>query len=266
MKVNALNTSTVVLLALLLIAEARAQDAAGVAEAEAQPGITPTTQPTAASPQRQPTGPAAASLLPPVANNELMRGPRRGPKPPPRMSDGTLNRGAGGDPLVAIAPEHGGSTSRAHPTLYFHLSKPVTGEVVATLTKGQEPEPVKEWNLSNLDAGIHALEMKDTDPALEVDAKYSWVVMVRKYRGASKNPSAQTALTRVNSAPEVAGASPADRVAHLADAGLWYDAVVELLKDPSAHPGAEHASPYRELFRQALGLQRSRQTPTTSVR
>ena len=33
MKVNALSGSTVVLLALLLIAEARAQDAAGVAEA-----------------------------------------------------------------------------------------------------------------------------------------------------------------------------------------------------------------------------------------
>jgi hypothetical protein len=260
MKVNAIKASAVVLLTLLLIAQAPAQEAVG------QPREIPTTQPAAEPLPRQPV-PVAMRNLPPIAIDTLMPPKRPSRKVAKPLSDQTLSRGGQGHQLQAIAPKNGGLTSSARPTLYFHLSEPVLGEVVATLTKGQEPEPVKEWKLSDLAAGIHALEMTDTDPALEIDAKYTWVVQVRKYDSASKNPSVQTNVVRIERTPQVVGLSPADRVTLLANEGLYYDAVDELLKDPSAQPGAERASNYRGEFRQALELQRtSRHAPTTSLR
>lgn len=258
-----------VLMTMLFITPLHAQDPAAAEQdaarqADGAQTATPTTQP---SPQAQ--APRRVEPFSPIQTPPLIPHKRPGVARDLKGFGGAggLSRGNGGSQTQAIAPELGGATARPRPTLYFHLSEPVSGEVIATLTKGQEPEPVKEWKLSNLSAGIHALSFNDSDPVLEVGVKYSWVVQVRQHNNASKNPSDHAELVRVaGAAPPVAELTPADRVAQLADAGLYFDALDELLKDPSSHAGAELASRYRDQLRQALELQRSRPGPTTSLR
>jgi hypothetical protein len=153
-----------------------------------------------------------------------------------------------------LAPADGGATAQERPVLYFHISQPSTYEVRATLTKGQAEMPLKQWSFPKLHAGVHALTLDDSDPPLEAGVKYWWVVEVRQYSSASRNPSVRSSIVRMAITGSAPATHPADRVAQLAGAGLYYDALQELFNDPAAQAGMEGASKYRNDLRRALEL------------
>jgi len=172
----------------------------------------------------------------------------------------TLTRGGLDRTSVEILKPSDASsaTSNGRPLLYFYLSQPTTREIKATLSNGDTT--LKMWTLpEGAVAGIHMLTLAPTDSELKVANDYVWSVQVMEFpgAGAAKNPFDDCELRRVaaENAPQVAGLPPAERLMRLAGAGLFQDALQELLSEQAAaDEGLDRVSQFKSELQTAAKL------------
>jgi len=168
----------------------------------------------------------------PPAGGGIYKPPLRGA---PGGRIGGASRGAKSASLPTIelvAPlGHTGETASATPVLYFLVSQPVTLPTQFTISAPLRPTPVLEATIPAPPArGLYALRLADYHVRLEPGIIYSWSVSaIVDPRAWSRNVVASATILRVPPDARVDAAldaaTPGRRVALLAGAGLWYDAV-----------------------------------------
>jgi hypothetical protein len=133
--------------------------------------------------------------------------------------------------IELIAPlDHTGDTASATPVLYFYVSQPVALPTQFTISQPLVAKPVLEVTFASPPArGLYALRLADYHVQLEPGIAYTWSVSaIVDPKTWSRNVVASATIERVTPEASLASAltaSPARRVALLAGAGLWYDAV-----------------------------------------
>lgn len=142
------------------------------------------------------------------------------------------NRGRGRNGLLLslLVPSELGQTSQARPSFWFHLSRPTTLPIIATITQGHDPMPLKTWRIPGGAMGFHELSMMADESALKVGPKYELVVAVcEDPQHRSKDIIAMGYLHRVNVnerwAMETDAADIETKVKRCIRAKLFYDAI-----------------------------------------
>lgn len=171
--------------------------------------------------------------------------PPVGEAPARRLAGGSRNCGWLKTHLVLLAPSgHVGRTVSERPVLYWYLSEATSKPIEIALTPfdpaapSKKSAPVVDVVLKGPHAaGIHRFDvaaLKDAPAAkLEAGRQYDWVIeVIAQEANASANPVAATRLECVavpeGLAEKLTKATPLQRAAALAKAGLWYDAVAAL--------------------------------------
>jgi hypothetical protein len=186
--------------------------------------------------------PAVAQTSSPPANPPVAAPDNGGGavyKPPLRGAPGGrvggASRGAatGSLPTIElIAPaDHTGETASAAPTLYFFVSQPVSLPMQFTISAPLQAKPLLETTLTSPAArGLYALRLGDYHVQLSPGVIYTWsVAAIVDPQNWSRNVVASATIQRMTPDGSLDGAvlaaTPLRRVALLAGAGLWYDAV-----------------------------------------
>jgi hypothetical protein len=131
-----------------------------------------------------------------------------------------------------IAPDgHSGLTTSAAPSLYFYVSRRVTYPTRLTISAPGQPAPIVETNIpSPQAAGIYGIRLGDYRVRLDPGVVYTCSLSIILNPSApSRDIVASASLLRILPDPNLdaalRAAPSARRVALLADAGLWYDAI-----------------------------------------
>jgi hypothetical protein len=143
-------------------------------------------------------------------------------------------RTAGGKPpvLEVFAPDHVGLTTSAQPTLYWHVKKPVTGDVEFTLVDTEGGAPLLKTLVGGrmAAAGIHQLDLSDHNISLQPVVSYQWTVAVVGEEGKPSESLVASGLIEYMEPGE--GLSSRMEMSHgirlvdvYANEGLWYDAL-----------------------------------------
>ena len=134
--------------------------------------------------------------------------------------------------IELIAPaDHTGETASATPVLYFYVSQPVALPTQFTISQPLVAKPVLEATFASPPArGLYALRLADYHVQLQPGIVYTWSVSaIVDPKTWSRNVVASATIERVTPEANLAGtlntAPSGRRVALLAGAGLWYDAV-----------------------------------------
>lgn len=172
---------------------------------------------------------AAADAAPPAAIQ--YRPPLRG-APAVRIGGATRSLARVVPAFTYLAPDHVGLSLRAQPTLYWHAATPPAGDMLFRLTALDGASPPIEAIVPAGDcAGLYRLGLGALGAALRPDADYRWQVVYANAHG--RAPSVSGWIRLGEAAPEFAerlrGAAPAERARLLAEEGVWYDAVDELM-------------------------------------
>lgn len=223
---------------------------------------------------------AASPALAQDAKTESAAGPEqaRSPvyKPPLRGAPGGRVGGASRSavrvktplPIIELlAPaDHAGISASSTPTLYFFVSRPVVWPTEFTISAPMQPAPVLEVRIpSPSAAGIYPLRLTDYRVRLQPGVAYTWSVsIVLDPRAWSRNIVASATIIHDPgiAAGATAGPPPPDRVARLAGAGLWYDAVAAAVESENLDRHAAIAALIQQAgltqaaaFQQAVGRQ-----------
>ena len=161
----------------------------------------------------------------------------------PASRIGGATRGPGMDtPTVAVfAPDHTGLTVHPQPTLYWYLSKKAPVQVELTLLDDAGVNPLIEKIVkAPLEAGIHALSLKEAGVKLTPGVEYRWhvaLVFDPKMRSSDVTSSGTVKLVAAPEALKAAASNggavtPADYAAE----GLWYDSIDALVQLINAAP------------------------------
>jgi len=133
-------------------------------------------------------------------------------------------------PIVElIAPaDQAGVTAQPAPVLYFFISRPSRWPMQFTISAPMQPAPILEVTISSATAaGIYPLRTAQYNLRLRPGVTYTWSVsVVLDPRAWSHNVVASATLEfdpALPTPPPTGG--PVQRVAALAQAGLWYDAI-----------------------------------------
>ena len=145
--------------------------------------------------------------------------------------------------LNVLAPADTGYTTQEKPTIYWFASQPIDNPVEITITSTASlqdaAKPVLEIALQPPVAkGIHAFRLADHGVALKPGVEYQWfVAVVRNPAQRSKDVVAGGTIKRVEDSAlqaQIQQASPAQRPALYAQAGIWYDAIDQISTQISA--------------------------------
>jgi len=174
-----------------------------------------------------------------------------------RSGGGT--RGAQSLPRIsAIAPEHEGLTTRAKPTLYWHISAATDVRIDFTLSDEESADPLIEITLNGpVELGIHALRLSDFGLNLDPETRYLWFVsMIPDPLRRSDDVVAGAALRRVVISPQLRlaldqGVPPYQAYA---ENGIWYDCISALDTTLEASPGDSQLVAQRAAFFEQVGL------------
>lgn len=155
--------------------------------------------------------------------------PRRG-APKTRVGGGTRSLSTGthaGEVLTVLSPPEVGQTQQAQPTLYWFLSVTDVGPFEFVLTTADAIAPLRRVSIDGpLDAGIHAVSLRDQNVVLEDGVEYQWsVAIVHDPERRSRDVVAIGTLERVAARSTPDGA---EAVFTLAERGLWYDALQQV--------------------------------------
>ncbi len=155
--------------------------------------------------------------------------PHRG-APKTRVGGGTRSISAGANAaevLTVLSPPQMGRTQQTQPTLYWFLSVRDAGPFEFVLTSADAVAPL--WRIrveGPLEAGIHAVSLRDQNVELEPGVHYQWsVAIVRDPERRSRDLVAIGTLERVAARSTPDGA---EAVFTLAERGLWYDALQQV--------------------------------------
>jgi hypothetical protein len=168
------------------------------------------------------TAPAASS-----AHRQVTYVPPDRNAPETRVAAATRAQASDEPYLALLAPRQTGHTSEASPTLYWYLSAAVARPVRVALIDPRQVDPALELDLERgLEAGVQALPLAAHKVTLEPGVEYEWsVTLVLDPNQPSGDIFAGGTIRRVASAGLPAAADGTDRLAALAEQGLWYDAI-----------------------------------------
>lgn len=151
--------------------------------------------------------------------------------------------------LNLLVPESTGYTHQAQPTLYWAVSKPVTGKFeffIEEIPKKEDDyiEPVIESQFKlSASAGIHALSLVQYNVELQKDTDYKWSLRLLcdlKGKKSAEDPNATGTLKRVTLSLELSthvnNTEPHQLPYLYAKNGFWFDALDTLSKQIQAHP------------------------------
>lgn len=156
-------------------------------------------------------------------------------------------RAAGGidASVVALVPEQVALTISEQPSLFWFQSKPANAKLELTLIEPGNPKPLLVLGGSSAKPGIHRIRLANHGVKLAPDVRYKWTVsLVPDPAKRSLDVVASGTIKRIQPSRELsqklAAASPADRPAIYAGAGIWYDALEaisdQIDKNPSDKP------------------------------
>lgn len=159
------------------------------------------------------------------------RPPLRG-APAVRIGGATRGLARAVPAFAYLAPDHVGLTLRAQPTVYWHAATPPAGDMLFRLTALDGASPAIEAIVpAAACAGLYRLSLGALGTALRADVDYRWQVVYANESG--RAPSVSGWIRLGEAAAEFAAhlqrAAPAERARLLAEAGVWYDAVDELV-------------------------------------
>lgn len=170
----------------------------------------------------------------PAQRMPVYQPPRRG-APNIRVGGGT--RGVTGEkPTVRVfAPEHVGLTSSEQPSLswYMSKSKPIRLEILVIDEEGIEPLLELTLKSSDLNKGMHSIDLAKHGVKLKPGVKYQWsVIMVTEegHRSGDIVSSGMIERRKLTNAlqSKLKKASSHEDVFIYAQEGYWYDAISKL--------------------------------------
>ena len=164
--------------------------------------------------------------------------------PTRRVGGGSRSMASATRPLLyALVPAHVAWTKSEAPALFFYIDRlPGEGETLAfTLLDEDGAEPLVETKLGPLARpGVQGIELSEHGVALVPGPEYEWSVSL-SFAGEERSADLVSSGWIVRRPPDpalaaaLAGAeSDAARVAALAAAGLWYDALAAAPADSDA--------------------------------
>jgi hypothetical protein len=166
--------------------------------------------------------------------------PMRG-APASRIGGGTRGPNVDSPAVTVFAPDHTGLTTNPQPALYWSLSKQAPVQIELTLLDEAGVKPLIEKTVSApMQAGIHALSLKDAGVTLAPDVDYRWhvaLVFDPKMRSSDVTSSGTIRLVPAPAALAsklAAGERAAPAV--YASEGLWYDSIEALMRLIDASP------------------------------
>jgi hypothetical protein len=201
----------------------------------------------------------ASQLLGLAAGAESKGDTRQGGGEPPRVvyvppaegapSDGRLvaagTRGSGRRcpaSVEVLAPiDHLGLTTRADPTLLWHLAEDTACPVVFTLNDPRRIEaPVVERRIEGpFRKGIHSVRLAELAVRLDPGVDYEWsVALIEDETRPSRNPVTIAFVRRVEPPSTLASGDGGaiGIAAGYAQAGIWYDAIAALEEGAARAP------------------------------
>ena len=196
------------------------------------PGSAPASFAQSAQPSAAP--PPAAAAAPPA----IYRPPLRG-APGGRVGGASRSALVPAEPLPVIslfAPaDHTGLTASSEPSLYFFISRGSRWPTELAIAAPGQAAPVLDTRIPTpTAAGIYALPLARYHVHLQPGVIYTWSVsVVLDPHAWSRNivASATIMFEPQQAARPGPGIAPAQRVAELAGAGLWYDAIAAAIAD-----------------------------------
>jgi hypothetical protein len=186
-------------------------------------------------------------------------------KPPPRGAPGGRigggTRGVGAEVLLsALVPDHVGQTVSEQPTVYWYLTREVSDPVEITLIDQVGTRPLLEHRLAPpVRAGIHGVRLADHGVRLAPGVPYQWsIAVVRDGERRSRDVLSGGFIQRVEPpaalSRQLAAASPTERVAMYAEAGLWYDAISAVSERIEMSPNDVDVRRQRAVLLEQVGL------------
>lgn len=160
-----------------------------------------------------------------------LRGAPRG-----RMGGGTRS---GDKALIqALSPGHTGMTISEQPILYYYQSADKDALLEFTLVALDAEEPILETQFKSSSEKLQSVDLSAFNIKLATDTEYLWyitVVINPKLRAkdivSGGSIKYEPAGNDLNAA--LSGANSGQRVAILAQNGIWYDAIMATQQDPT---------------------------------
>jgi hypothetical protein len=193
----------------------------------------------------------AGQEVKPVA--EIVQGKGYQPPPPdrssgPRRTTGGGTRGGGCEQqgeidLTVLAPQtHIGQTASDHPTLVWYVPDEDPYELELQLYRyaSDDPtddtlEPVATFDLGESELGYMSFTLPEDQPALSPDETYRWKIILKcepSQPSKSQIGEADLQVIPANMSLDMLAGDPVAQAEQLAEAGLWYDAIAVLSKEP----------------------------------
>ena len=180
----------------------------------------------------------------------------------PRARVGGGLRGTdGSDPvLVALVPDHVGLTVKKSPVLNWFLSKPTTYPLRFTLIDLRSVMPLHEVLIPTPDhAGVHSINLKDWNLALEPDVQYRWYISaITNPDSPSKDIVAGGMIERCefSACLTMGPILSCDRKSILQNAtnGFWYDSMACLCSMIDSSPSDQGLRRQRAALLNQIGL------------
>lgn len=179
----------------------------------------------------------------PVQRMPVYQPPRRG-APSIRVGGGTRGTASKQPTVSVFAPEHVGLTSSEQPSLSWYMSKsnPMRLEILVIDEEGIDPLLELSLKPSDLNKGMHSIDLAKYGVKLKPGVKYQWSVIMIAEEGHRSNDIVSTGMIeRQNLSHDVKkklkGANSNEEVFIYAQEGYWYDALSKLTglikKDPN---------------------------------
>jgi hypothetical protein len=184
--------------------------------------------------------------------------PRRG-MPGGRVGGGTRSLVESGPVVRVLAPDHVGLTIQEAPSLYWYVSKPVSGTVQFTLIENESLHPILEARLNTpIEAGIQRIRLSEYGVQLATGIPYRWFVsLVVDSDKRSKDIMAGGLIERMSYVEALSinlGTPSISDALRYAEAGLWYDAIAVLSERIEAAPSDPLYRKQRAALLEQVGL------------
>ncbi len=166
----------------------------------------------------------------------------------------TRSKGKSGLPrLFALAPEHVGTTTYAHPTLYWYQSDATKTTIEIGINRDDQIAPILETT-NTAGRGIHKIELSKHNVKMEKGVEYEWHVTITNGDGQPSQDVVASGVIKQIDPPHAVSMNLAtkkieDLIYIFSEEGIWYDALECASKLIQQHPtNAE----YRELRAELL--------------
>lgn len=178
-----------------------------------------------------------------AAENLLYRPPLRG-APAKRVGGATRGLIETKSPITVVAPNHTGLTISEQPTLYWYMAQPSAGRMVLRLIALDTATTVAEKAMPESSCtGFYRVNLATEGVTLKPELNYLWQIAVISAdpQTSYATVSASIRFTRMDAPNDLSAKPSAERRRALAETGIWYDVVDELmaqlkLPDSAANP------------------------------